>query len=315
MGFIQYKSAGMESQTYDESNQLMTGFGFWKLGRYNTGIEHPPLAKLFLTAPLITLGLDLPPAFPRAIVDLSGPGISQQFLYHNRPPADVILVRGCLMAICISILFGLTQASWTRRWFGAAAGRIELFVLDPNLTAHGRYAKNDVAAVWTIFLASASWVEYLTSRKRSWLWISGLALNAALASKFSALVLLPAYPLLAWYVWQRDREFRAVRSLLVVGLASFLVIFCAYNFELDGLRHSAFLTLSAIIFPLCWPTLNCPVPLSCGESRRLIIKNGTDKVWDICWEARMGRAGGILRSSWLCATIHPSHSHPCEQLP
>jgi dolichyl-phosphate-mannose--protein O-mannosyl transferase len=220
----------------------MTGFGFWKLGRYTAGIEHPPLAKLLLTAPLVPLHLNLPAAFPRQTVDLSNPEISKEFLFHNRVDADVILRRGRLVAIAISLMFGLTLALWTRRWFGPIAGllALALYCLDPNLTAHGRYVKNDVAAAWTIFLAAACWTECLVAKSRRWAWLSGLALGLALATKFSALVLLPAYPLLAWYARSRDREFQAVKSILVVALAAAMVIVCAYNFEFESLRHSGF---------------------------------------------------------------------------
>jgi 4-amino-4-deoxy-L-arabinose transferase-like glycosyltransferase len=136
----------------------------------------------------------------------------------------------------------LTLALWTRRWFGPVAGLValSLYCLDPNLTAHGRYAKNDVAAAGTIFLAAACWTEYLISKSRRWLWVSGLALGLALATKFSALVLLPAYPLLAWYARSRDRDFQALKSLLVVALGAAMVIFCAYNFEFESLHHSGF---------------------------------------------------------------------------
>ncbi len=242
LGAVEYFSVTLESPTYDEPNQLMTGFGFWKLGRYTAGIEHPPLMKLLLTAPLVPLNLELPPTFPRETVDISDPVISKQFLYHNRADADVILRRGRFVAIAISLLFGLTLALWTRRWFGAVAGLLAmgLYCLDPNLTAHGRYAKNDVAAAWTLFLAAACWTEYLVSKSKRWLWMSGLALGLALATKFSALVLLPAYPLLALYARGRDHEFPVVKSLLAVGLGSVFVIFCAYKFEFRSLDSAGF---------------------------------------------------------------------------
>ena len=247
LALVEYLSVRSESPTYDEPNQLMTGFGFWKLGRYTAGIEHPPLAKLLLTAPLVGLDLDLPASFPRETVDISNPDISKVFLFHNRVDADVILRRGRMVAITFSLMFGLTVALWTRRWFGPVAGlmALSLYCLDPNLTAHGRYAKNDVAAAWTIFLAAACWTEYLISKSRRWLWMSGLALGVALATKFSALVLLPAYPLLALYARSHDRKFPALKSLLVVALGSVLVIFCSYKFQFESLQSAGF-TSSAL---------------------------------------------------------------------
>jgi hypothetical protein len=50
-----------ESLTFDEDNHMFAGYMMWKTGDYGLNPEHPPLAKLLATAPLLKpfLGRDL----------------------------------------------------------------------------------------------------------------------------------------------------------------------------------------------------------------------------------------------------------------
>jgi hypothetical protein len=220
---VEFVTVSGESQTYDEANQLLSGYVYLTTGRFTVALEQPPLAKLLWAVPVAFLNPSPPP--PVAPDDDPWP-VGRWFLYHNRVPADEMLMAGRSCAIGLSLLLGLAIAFWTKRYFGAIAAVTTVFIYaaDPNFLANGRYMKNDVAAALTIFVAVMVWGSYLSHQRSALLWISGVALGIALATKSSALVLLPVMLILYGIrEWQERRPFSilvCVRRFATVGLAA-----------------------------------------------------------------------------------------------
>jgi len=239
---VQFVTVRNESQIYDESNQLLTGCTYLKTGHYTIGFEQPPLLKLLWAIPVAMMRPDPPPSGSRLVEDQWRAG--QDFLYHNRLPADSMLMAGRSCAIAISVLLGVAIAFWARRHFGARVALLAvfLFACDPNFLANGRYIKNDVGAALLIFAAAMTWGAYLMRPSRKLLLFSGLALGLALATKFSALILVPV--MLILYVirrWQERRGFgigECARSFGAAGLVACFVIFAAYGFDVTPLNES-----------------------------------------------------------------------------
>jgi 4-amino-4-deoxy-L-arabinose transferase-like glycosyltransferase len=260
MGAVEFFTARNESQTWDESNQLLSGYVYLITGRFTVALEQPPLAKLLWAVPVALLRPDPPPAVIRA-EDPWPAGL--RFLYHNRVPADAMLMAGRSCAIAISVVLGVAVAFFAKRYFGAvvALAAVFLYAADPNFLAHGRYMKNDVAAALTIFGAVMIWGDYLARPARSRLWISGAALGLALATKDSALVLLPVMLILyAIREWQQRRPLAialCVRRFAIAGLAAFLVIFIVYGFELRPVGQSG---VFRRFFPAAGALAQVPVP-------------------------------------------------------
>jgi hypothetical protein len=238
---LQFVTVSGESQTYDESNQLLSGYVYLTTGRFTVALEQPPLAKLLWAVPVALLNPSPPPLV--APDDDPWPA-GRRFLYHNRVPADTMLMAGRSCAIALSVLLGMAIAFWTKRYFGAIAAVTAVFIYaaDPNFLANGRYMKNDVAAALTIFVAVMVWGCYLFHPRSAMLWISGVALGVALATKSSALVLLPAMLILYGIrEWQQRRPFSVLvcaRRVAVVGLAAWLIVFAVYGFEIKPLGES-----------------------------------------------------------------------------
>jgi len=230
MAAIQFVTVSRESQTWDESRQLLSGYTYLISGHFTVAREHPPLLKLLWAVPVWFL-------HPSPPHDGEVRQAGLDFLYRNRVPADQMLMAGRCSAIAISILLGWTVAVWTRRHFGIPAALLAVFLyaLDPNFLAHGRYIKNDVGAALTIFAATMAWGAYLVEPTRKRLWLSGLMVGLALATKSSALILWPVMLLLYWLRrWQQrrgllDRE--CLRALGTVAAVAFLVIFLVYRCE------------------------------------------------------------------------------------
>jgi len=212
-----------ESQTFDEAVHLVAGFSYWTRGDYRLNEEHPPLSKLLGAAPLLFTQTSLPEreADWKAADQLA---LSHAFLYRNRLSAGTMLFLGRLTAVTITLCLGLAIAVWTRRRVSAAAGVLALVFLatDANFLAHGHYVTSDVLSALTFFLAAVTWAEYLESGKRSHLICATFALGAALASKYSALYLIPVH-LLLFLIYGRQK-----RRLLPVLVGAVLILGITY---------------------------------------------------------------------------------------
>ncbi|PWU02146.1 MAG: hypothetical protein C5B51_21440 [Terriglobia bacterium] len=249
-GILEVSSALEETQTWDEGIHISAGYAYWALGDYRWNPEHPPLAKLLAALPLTRLPLRLPVASESwRKRDETGVGID--FLYRNGVPADTILLTARSMTILLSLLFLTAVAWWTRRRFGASAAllAVALCAFDPNLIAHARYVTTDFPVTVFFFLAGALWLDYLLGGRFRDLLAAGLAFALAMATKFSAILLIPALALLyAIRWWQTPKEFPLRRTAVAAAV----------------LAGSTAALVSVLYWPETWRCLTTEVPRLAG---------------------------------------------------
>ncbi len=178
-----------ENQTWDEGIHLAAGYGYLTTGDYSFNPEHPALGKILAALPLLPLRLEYKQSWSDAKEQTAG----LEFLYANRAAPELMLGLGRSVSVALTLLFAGWLAWWTRARFGVRAALIALalFCFDPNIIAHGRYVTTDLIASLFIFLAATLWLDYLAAPSRARLALAGLALGGALASKYSALFLVP----------------------------------------------------------------------------------------------------------------------------
>jgi len=223
------------SATVDEVAHLPAGYTYWATRDFRLNPEHPPLAKLIAAAPLLALKphLDLSwPEWKSSEEAIFGYG----FLYTNN--ADRLLFWGRLPMMFLATLGGLVVFLWARDLFGRAAGlfALAMFAFSPNLLAHGMLVTTDVPVA--VFMLLALYLFWKHGERPSVLTsiLFGLATGAAMASKFSGVILPPI--LVAFSTFNvfaaADRRRRAVeeiRYLAIAGLAGLMVIEAAYLFS------------------------------------------------------------------------------------
>jgi hypothetical protein len=222
---VQIGSIRQESQTWDESTHLAAGLSYWKTGDYRMNPEHPPLAKLLCSLPLLFMDVRLPFEFP-SWAQTDEMNFGAQFLYTNRLSADQILFPARLVTIALTLLLAASITWWTRRHFGSASAllALALFAFDPNIIAHGRYVTTDLIVALFAFLTCALWGErYFVA--------AGAALGLAAVSKFTGLFLLPVLVILA--LIRRP----GWKQLLFALLAAFAVLELVYIPDLLRYHH------------------------------------------------------------------------------
>ncbi len=193
---VQITTIREETQTYDEAIHLSAGYSYWKTGEYRLNPEHPPLGKLLAALPLLWLKPHLPLEH-EAWQHRDGFAFGTRFLYGNRIRPDRLLFYGRLPTILLTVALGFVLAAWAKRHFGAgvALAALVLYCLDPNVIAHGRYVTTDLIVTLFIFAACLGWARYLESERLRHLLVAAILLGLALASKYSALILLIVLPL------------------------------------------------------------------------------------------------------------------------
>ena len=238
-----------ESLTWDEGDHIFAGYMSWKTHDYGLNPEHPPLMKMLATVPLLGLPLKVPALqnrFFKAEAYLDG----KAMLFGNAPQysAETLTFRVRLAAGLVAMLLALLVFLAAQEMFGLGAGFLALAMLtfEPNVLAHGAFVTTDVGV--SCFFLAAVFAFYRYCKAPTWgrLIVTGLAAGLALASKHSAVLLLPMLVLLAGceLVFRFKRTTSNDNRLLTAGrmlgaLTAIGVIAIAVLWTFYGFRYSA----------------------------------------------------------------------------
>ncbi len=233
-----------KSPTFDEPAHIAAGVSYLATGVFHANLQHPPLLKEIAAAfAMAGAGVRWPDTEAARALIANPPGASglewpvgDGIIAGGGP--DRVLFWARLPMILIAALLGLAIYLWGRRMLGEAAalGALLLFAFDPVMLAHSYLVTTDIGlAAFTVLLFLALWNYCDRPAARRILWC-GLALGAALASKYSALLLLPVA--LALLAAARGR--RAIGPFLAICAVAFAVVEAAF------LLHSPALYLEGI---------------------------------------------------------------------
>lgn len=223
-------AAREDSQTNDEAAHLAAGYSYWVRHDWRLNPEHPPLSKLVAAAPLLVMGLDFAPS-SEAWAQADEFAIGRQFVYHNQRPAQTILFAARLPTIAFTAMLLGALAFVGLRCFGGRAGLLAVAAaaFDPGLLAHGHYVTSDVPVTLFFFAAPVAWFGWLSSGGRRRLVLTAVLAGLALATKFSAVLLAPAF-LCLWIVRRRRVSWRRAA---VLGGVPLLVVWAVYGFSIQ----------------------------------------------------------------------------------
>ena len=274
-----------DAPTYDETTHLSQGLLHWVRGDYRFQVDHPPLAKLVAGALARIAGGRLPADSPEWRADLGNRFEHRAWAWRilYRTPgndAERLVMAGRLALVPLALLSLLVVWRWTRALHGEAAGlaALALAAFDPNLVAHSHLVTSDAAVAALMVATTYALWRALVRWRVAWCLAAGGALGLALATKYSALLLLPVIPFLAagraldpspWPAGRildrvlatRPRRLAAAAALvMLVGLAAWSTLWTAYRFRaaaapgLDvGLTARAVETWFPSAAPAPWP--------------------------------------------------------------
>ena len=202
--FQEFCSARLLTASSDETMHLPAGYTYWKTGDFRLNPEHPPLIKLLAALPLLPMNPYVKwddPTWSGDPPDQVRFGV--RFLYSSdsvlgKGAADQMLFWARLPVMLLSVLLGWYVFAWARALYGTNAGLAALFLYAfcPNILAHSRFVTMDLGLscffVMTIYYV---WRFARFGGRRN-VALAGVALGLALATKFSAIILLPSVAVL-----------------------------------------------------------------------------------------------------------------------
>lgn len=250
------QTAVSKSATMDEPVHFMGGVALWQTGDTRLQYEHVPLAHW-------TMGslLQFEPTLPR-ISSLPSWKTAKhitlvdEFLSDTRAvqATERTLFLARLPILLAIVLLGALLGRWAReRQIGLLAeGTVmTLYAFSPNLLAHATLATTDALLVLTFFAAVWAWERFWKRQSRGRWLLAALLLGLALATKLTALILLPLFVLLAYANhWERWREWKTHRPALVWAAmlpVAGLVVWATYGFD-GGVVDNTTITLPAAAY-------------------------------------------------------------------
>jgi hypothetical protein len=204
-----------DSLSADEPIHILSGYleVFGRTAIVN--IEHPPLMKVLAGLGLATLKLPPPPE--KIPLGERFTPYGHAFLFENLVSADAIAAAArapflLLFAALLSLVFFSARG---RYGDGPALFALSLCALDANLIAHAGVVHTDLGAALGFLAAILAWDRAWRAPSFGRVVAAGVVLGLALATKFSAIYLLPILLLQALLGARRaDRPGRAAARAL-----------------------------------------------------------------------------------------------------
>jgi 4-amino-4-deoxy-L-arabinose transferase-like glycosyltransferase len=183
--------------TYDEPVHLASGYSYLHTGQFRLNImDHPPLAEMWAAAAL----LPLKPTLSRSHPDWMARRLyhfSDYFLFSNGISAQRLMNTARLFSfVTLSVLLAWGLFSWARRLGGDVAGvaALSAAALSPILISNLALVTTDgMPAV--LFFCIFAVLSREERTRRHWL-AAGACAGAALAAKFSMIILIGFVPAL-----------------------------------------------------------------------------------------------------------------------
>ena len=230
-------SAWNDSVIVDEVPHIGAGYSYLVKQDMRLNPEHPPLAKDVAAIPLLFLHLKQTVfTTPQWLSDLNGQWYFGRYLMFNSDnDADKIKHAVKLPMLLFFIFTALLIFRWTKRQYGELAALLAttLFAFSPTVLAHSRFVTTDVPALFGVTLATYCFLRYLNNPSRKNVWWAGLSLGIALLTKFSTILLLPFFVVLAlvWIALYKNFKFHAWRCLYIGLIAFLLIVWPVYFFH------------------------------------------------------------------------------------
>jgi hypothetical protein len=173
---------------------------------------------------------------------------AHMFLWEYNHNATQIVFLARFPVALLSLMLGALVYRWAGEVYGVRAGLLALvlYALAPNILAHARLATTDLGLACVYLIASYGWWRYLRTRTLGSLGFAGMTLGIALASKLTALLLLPVSVLVtglyeglsAAHAGRVRRGLALAGGLVAAWAIALVTVWALYGFQVGSLPTS-----------------------------------------------------------------------------
>lgn len=251
--YLTLDTALVKVLTSDEPSHIIRGVTLRQTGDLRFQLGHAPFSHRLIGS-LLPLMPELPDVHQ---LSQWGSGdrlhLAAELIWHSGLDVDRLLLLVRLPIILLGILLGALVGSWALAWQGQKGMLVALiiFAASPNLIAHAALATTDMATTAVYFATAVAWWHFWHKRKMRWWALTAVLLGIALATKLTAILLLPVLFLQGVLHVTRVRDWwrpaLAWGALLPIAL---LALWFVYGFEVGPFANWPFAN---------WP-LNLPAP-------------------------------------------------------
>ncbi len=232
-------SSWNDSLVVDEIPHIGAGYSYLEKGDMRLNPEHPPLAKDLAAIPLLFLNLDQS-VFNTKFwqTDVNGQWeFGRRLIFNSGNDADQIRHFARLPILLFFVLSAVLLFKWARRLYGNLGAIIALilFSFSSTVIAHSRFVTTDMAALFGVLLATYFFINYLKNHTTKSLVIAGLVFGVALLCKFSTVLLVPFFLLLALIYPARGRGKTILFTLLIFVVGVVVVLWPTYYLQIHNL--------------------------------------------------------------------------------
>jgi len=237
MFFLAVKSMAGDSLTMDEVAHLPGGYAYLTQKDMRLNPEHPPLLKDLAALPLLFIkGINFPSEIQAWKDDINGQwAFGYYFLYDTGNPVDKMMFWGRIPMVLVLIVLGVYIFKWAKELFGnkVALLSLVLFSFSPTFLAHGRLVTTDVGAAASIFIATYYFLKALKEPFWKNIILSGIAFGIAQLCKFTAILLIPFFALLAlmWWLVKLGILKQTSKIFILVLVIGFLLVWPLYQYH------------------------------------------------------------------------------------
>ncbi len=229
----------------DEYAHVPAGLGCWETGCHYLYRENPPFVRMLSALPV---WLSNPKTdYARAARGYRSEWhVGMDFISRNGARHQALYEVARSVVLFLAVACALTMFVWGTKLYGSAAALVAtaLWLTDPTVLANSSTATVDIGATTVGFIATYLFWRFLQKPGWTVTLLAGLGLGLAQASKFSLLILYPAWLigmcLQRGWPWRLaeplqtaagPREARKWNRLLVMFALSLLTLNAVYAFD------------------------------------------------------------------------------------
>lgn len=278
-------SSMRDSLIMDELAHIPAGYGYLKYQDFRLNPEHPPLTKVLSAIPLVFMDLKFPTESKAWKTDVNGQwDAGREFIFGSGNDADTIIFWARIGAILLTLILTLIIYYISKKLTGPILAFLPttLFAFSPAVLAHGHYVTTDIAAAFGILISLYSYANFLKNPTTKNGVFATICFGLAQLSKFSAILLIPFYLIIAvvWGIYKASQV-----KVAPIGGSKLGTFFKMPIVELARLAVIGIAATILIIYPVYFVfTRNYPIERQAQETEYLMTSfaEGPTKPGKIC---------------------------------